>query len=818
MRSRLSRHNRRVALVILIGLVGIALVVGGTAGHASAASSDTIAGDTENTSRDTDATETESFLVYATAPPMTSQAETAVTTTTLKDRVNPTQKKVAKEINAISGVSVHERFWIANVIRVEINTDRVDPDEIAAIGGVDRVIPDTKVTLAEATTVPEESDATSPSVARSVTSISAPTSNTASVGTQSGAVTDGLAYHKVPAAWATGNTRGAGATIAVLDTGVNESHPDIDLAADGWVEFTINGTPVDSEPYDPDGHGTHVSGTAAGGNASGTAIGVAPDATLYHAKVFPGNQSTTSASAIIAGIQWAVEHDADVATLSVGGREPVPAFIEPIRNARAAGTLVVSASGNGGPGTSVSPANVYDGIAVGAIRTDGETWAYSSGDLIVTDEVWGEGAPTDWPDEYVVPDVTAVGVGVNSASTTGGYERKLGTSMATPHVGGTVALLRAAHPDLSVETVERALRMSAVHPRGDVTDTRYGHGWIDANATLTAVTTGTITGRVTDVNGGPVTNATVTADGQTTTTSENGIYTLSTDTGEYNITISAFGFQTTTQRVTVDPMSTTSSNLTLTDTVDARKLTDQPAEIDTGTAFDVEFEVANTDSITIDTPTESAVRDQHISITVGNQTISPGGTVLLDSVQSGPLTVTVETAPPATGNLTLTHSFAGADTESVLVTTGPTTLITQGPAFEIEAANVPTQVERNENRTVEITVKNRGNELGTDTVQYQIGNKTINETEVSLAEGDSTTVNWNISYTSQPGEYTQRVVTSADIWDSTLTVEGDLVADDYRNEAGEMRIQGLRVAIDDFVAGEIEIGVLRNVIDAFAAQ
>lgn len=270
-------------MVVFIGLISIALAVGGAAGDTGTVSPDTVVADTT-------AADTESFLVYETAPPMMSQTNTPVTTKTLQNRVEPTQTMIDNEIDEMAGVTVHERFWIANVIRVEINTDRVNPDTIANINGVDRVTPDATVALAGTATATRESNAVHPSARQPAVLPSELTTNINSADTLSGSVTGGLAYHQVLAAWATGGTRGSGARIAVLDTGVNESYPDINLAADGWVEFTANGTPVDSAPYDSDGHETHVSGTTTGGSASGTTIGVAPDATLYHAKVSTENE------------------------------------------------------------------------------------------------------------------------------------------------------------------------------------------------------------------------------------------------------------------------------------------------------------------------------------------------------------------------------------------------------------------------------------------------------------------------------------------------------------------------------------------------
>jgi len=155
----------------------------------------------------------------------------------------------------------------------------------------------------------------------------------------------------------------------VLDTGVDADHPDIDLASDGWVEFDASGERLDTEPHDPSGHGTHVTGVVAGGNASGRYVGVAPEARLLHGKVLDDGGTFAQ---ITAGIEWALERDADVISMSFG----IPAngdsvheeaFIEPIRTASEAEAVVVTSSGNTGQGATGSSGNVYDAVAVGAV-------------------------------------------------------------------------------------------------------------------------------------------------------------------------------------------------------------------------------------------------------------------------------------------------------------------------------------------------------------------------------------------------------------------------------------------------------------------
>jgi len=288
---------------------------------------------------------------------------------------------------------------------------------------------------------------------------------------------------------------GERAKVIALDTGIEPSHQDINLHTQdpddptypgGWAEFDHSGNRVGSEPYDSGIHGTHLSGTIAGGNASGTAIGVAPEAELMHGKVF--DESGTFAQ-LLAGTEWAVEKNPDILSLSFGVTctdSPVylNSMIEPIRNAKATGTFVVTSSGNGGDGCTGSPGNIYDSFTVGAVNSDGNVPEFSSGGKVNTTEAWGNATKPEWPEEYLVPDVVAPGVGVLSSvpgENGDRYGRLDGTSMATSHVSGVSALVEAATERNMLPIEHRAVLVeTAQKPGGGDPDTRHGVGVIDA--------------------------------------------------------------------------------------------------------------------------------------------------------------------------------------------------------------------------------------------------------------------------------------------------------------------------------------------------
>ncbi|MBB4945100.1 subtilisin family serine protease [Kitasatospora gansuensis] len=261
-----------------------------------------------------------------------------------------------------------------------------------------------------------------------------------------------------PAAWALG-LGGQGVKVAVLDTGIDADHPDLAGRVLDARNFTseTTGTP-DTDVHDAVGHGTFVASEIAGTGAAsqGAQRGVAAEAGLLVGKVLDDYGSGTD-SQIIAGMQWAVDSGADVASMSLGSAEPTdctdPMSVAAQNLAKSSKTLFVVAAGNLGRYQSVSsPGCAPDVLTVGAVDSVDRTASFSSRGSVT-------GVHT------LKPEIAAPGVDVTAAAAGGrgvyAYTAMSGTSMATPLVAGAAALLKQRHPDWTADRLKAALVSSA---------------------------------------------------------------------------------------------------------------------------------------------------------------------------------------------------------------------------------------------------------------------------------------------------------------------------------------------------------------------
>ncbi|MFD6173171.1 type VII secretion-associated serine protease mycosin [Streptomyces coeruleorubidus] len=280
-------------------------------------------------------------------------------------------------------------------------------------------------------------------------------------------------------AWQT--TKGEGVTVAVLDTGVEEDHPDLIgnvLTGEDLVGFG-------AEPGDRAWarHGTAMAGIIAGhghgpGNADGV-LGIAPEAKILPVRVIleDGDPSrakarSTRGNALAEGIRWAADHGADVINLSLGddsaSAHPEPGEDQAIQYALKKGVVVVASAGNGGEkGDRISYPAAYPGvIAVTAVDRSGTRAPFSTRRWYAT--------------------VSAPGVDVVIADPDRKYYEGWGTSAAAAFVSGAAALVRAAHPDLTPAQIKSLLEDTARNaPAGGRDDSR-GFGFVDPAAAIQA--------------------------------------------------------------------------------------------------------------------------------------------------------------------------------------------------------------------------------------------------------------------------------------------------------------------------------------------
>ncbi len=285
-----------------------------------------------------------------------------------------------------------------------------------------------------------------------------------------------------PEAWKAGYT-GTGVKVAVLDTGVDETHPD--LAGKQVAERNFGST---ADNVDRVGHGTHVASIIAGTGAKsgGKFKGVAYDAQILDGKVFD-DDGRAATSWIIAGMQWAVEQGAKVVNLSLGGPddEGVDPLEEAVDELSKTGTLFVVAAGNGGgDGTISSPGSADAALTVGAVDREDNLASFSNRGPRVGDDA-------------IKPDITAPGVGIVAAKAAEGqigspadegYVALSGTSMATPHVAGSAALLAQEHPTWTGQQLKAALTASA-KPNDKLNVFAQGSGRVDVARAISQLVT-----------------------------------------------------------------------------------------------------------------------------------------------------------------------------------------------------------------------------------------------------------------------------------------------------------------------------------------
>ncbi|MCP2341185.1 S8 family serine peptidase [Actinomadura rupiterrae] len=495
----------------------------------------------------------------------------------LKSTADASQSPVRKALKdaGLTGRS----YWATNAVYVP-NVSEKAARKLAAIPGVAQISPARTFRVQQP--------------------VAAPKPKTAPRAMAGGTLAWGVADIKADQVWSQTGRRGEGVVVANVDSGVAYDHPALVRQyrgnnGDGTFNPDYNWydpsrTCKTSDPCDNMGHGSHTMGTMVGDDGQGNRIGVAPGAKWIAAKGCETDSCTDTS--LLASMQWMLAptdrnganpdpaRRPDVVNNSWGSPPSNDPMFEDVELAwAAAGIMGVWANGNNGPScqTAGAPGSRTINYSVGAYDSTGRIASFSSR---------GPGQ-----DGLVKPNISAPGVDVLSSLPSGGYGTMSGTSMATPHVAGAIALLWSARPEYQRDLAKtrELLNLTAI----DTPDAQcggtpennnvYGEGRLDVLAAVNAGTAGLsdLTGTVTDAaTGQPLAGATVHASGpmeRTFTTGADGAYRFRLTAGDYTVSTAAFGYLTgsTTLTLTKDGGSTQGFALAPTPRVDLTgKVTD----------------------------------------------------------------------------------------------------------------------------------------------------------------------------------------------------------------------------------------------------
>lgn len=340
--------------------------------------------------------------------------------------------------------------------------------------------------------------------------------------------------------------KGTGVKVAVIDTGIDYNHPDLNANYRGGYDFVNR----DNDPMDDNGHGTHVAGTIAARDDGIGVVGVAPEAELYALKVL-NSSGSGSYSSVIAALEWCVENGIKVTNNSYGSTSDAGTSVKnAFDNAYYKyGIINISSAGNSGNSSGTGdnityPARYDSVIAVGATnnRDQRTSWSSTGPDL----------------------EISAPGNSIYSTLIGGSYGLKSGTSMASPHVAGTVALMIAA----GISDIRGQLQNTAHDLGATGWDTQYGYGLVNAAEAVSGgrlqppqdpePSVGSIAGKVIDATNSnlAIPGAKVEVEGISlfAITDSSGFYEIKdVAMGTYIVNASAIGYESASKSVTVNP-------------------------------------------------------------------------------------------------------------------------------------------------------------------------------------------------------------------------------------------------------------------------
>jgi len=393
----------------------------------------------------------------------------------LKARATESQSGFIARLERLKSMGLidsYRKYWIANVVYVSGSPEVLN--DLAARPDVESIFENSPIALIEPVMIDDAIASTT-------------------------GIESGVRIVKASEAWETG-LDGTGSLVCNLDTGVNGNHPALmskymgnngGSASECWFDPYSNTT----YPIDNNGHGTHTMGTMVG-SSGGDTIGVAPGAQWIAAGVVDrGGGIQRTIADILLAFEWAADPDGDQSTTNdvpdvVNNSWGIPlgyysacdrTFWDAVDNLEAAGVVCLFAAGNEGPYPSTirTPADRittdYNCFSVGAINP---------GDPLLSVAAFSSRGPSGCDGVTIKPEVTAPGVNIRSAGRTGGYVTMSGTSMATPHVSGAVAILRQFNPSATPAQIKEALMFSARDLGTQGEDNNYGWGVVDIRKAL----------------------------------------------------------------------------------------------------------------------------------------------------------------------------------------------------------------------------------------------------------------------------------------------------------------------------------------------
>jgi type VII secretion-associated serine protease mycosin len=281
-----------------------------------------------------------------------------------------------------------------------------------------------------------------------------------------------ISQYGIDRAWEV--TRGAGVTIAIIDTGIDSTHRDLQGAVIGGTDVSGIGGPTGQTPVGRGSeHGTLVASLAAGRGHSRNSgvIGAAPEANILSVSMAFDGATISADEQIARAVRWSVDNGADIISLSLtrNTREWPTSWDDAFSYAESRNVVVIAAAGNRGSGTEAvgAPATMPGVLTVGGVTRTGQ-------------------ASTRASSQGITIGVMAASENLVGAVPGDRYALWDGTSGATPIVAGIAALVRAAHPDLDAANIINRI-LSTARPQTDRTpDPLYGYGIVDAFAAVTA--------------------------------------------------------------------------------------------------------------------------------------------------------------------------------------------------------------------------------------------------------------------------------------------------------------------------------------------